>query len=119
MLEGIAVELGVVIEVVGVGEEVLPGAEDVAGRDVGRRQPHLLRTGYLKGVLALRGQRFADFVAEVGIGIAVADNLHRILHAGRAMVGCENQFVAQLGYTAQESVQRRVLKPSGCQTPIC
>ena len=50
----------------------------------------MLRTGDLEAVLRLAVERFADFVAQVGVGILVADDLHRIGHTRGTMVGGEH-----------------------------
>ena len=108
MLEGVAIELCVVVEVVGVRKEVLSRAEDIAAADIRTRQTHLLRTGDLEAVLGLAVERFADFVAQVGIGVLVADDLHRIGHTRGAVVGGEHNFVAQRSDTAEHLGCRRV-----------
>ena len=41
MLEGIAVVGGVVVVVVGVGEEIATSSEDIAGREIDRRESEL------------------------------------------------------------------------------
>ena len=108
MLEGVAIELCVVVEVVGVRKEVLSRAEDITAADIRTRQTYLLWTGDLKAVLRLAVECFADFVAQVGIGVLVADDLHRIGHARSAMVGGEYDFVAQGSNTAEHLGCRRV-----------
>ena len=41
VLEGVAVVGGVVVVVVGVGEEIATSSEDIAGREIDRRKPEV------------------------------------------------------------------------------
>jgi hypothetical protein len=87
MLEGVTVELCVVVEVVGVCKEIATRAEDIATAHIWTWQSYLLGTGNFKAVLGLAVQRFPYFIAQVGVGVLIANNLHGIIHACGAMVG--------------------------------
>lgn len=63
MLEGVAIELGVIIEVIGVSEEVVTCAEYITTAHVWTWQTNLLWTCDFKAVFRLEVQRFAHFVA--------------------------------------------------------
>lgn len=108
MLEGVAIELCVVVEVVGVRKEIIAGTEDIAAADIGARQSHLLGAGDFKAVLGLAVECFAHFVAQVGVGVLIANNLHGVGHARRAVVGGQHHFVAQRSDTAEHLGRRRM-----------
>ena len=108
MLEGVAIELCVVVEIVRVRKEIIAGAEHIAAADIGARQSHLFGARNLKAVLGLTVECFAHFVAQVGIGVLVADDLHGIGHTRGAVVGGEYDFVAQRSDTAEHLGCRRV-----------
>ena len=95
MLEGVAVELRVVVEVVGVGKEIVARTEYVAATNVRTWQSHLLRLGYLKAILGLAVKGFPHFVTEVGVGAFVSDNLYGVIHTCGAMVGGQHDLIAQ------------------------
>ena len=95
MLEGVAVELRVVIEVVGVGKEIVTRTEYVAATNVWTWQSHLFWFGYLKAVFSLAVKGFPHFVTEVGVGAFVSDNLYGVIHTCGAMVGGQHYLIAQ------------------------
>ena len=95
MLEGVAVELCVVVEVIGVCKEVIARTEDITAADIGAGQSDLLGAGDLEAVLRLAVECFAHFVAKVGIGVLVTDDLHGVGYARGAVVGGEYDLVAQ------------------------
>ena len=106
MLESVAVILGIVVEVVRVTEKVFARTEHITAADIRTRQANLLRMRDFEGILALEIKRFADLVTQVGVRVFVSDNLHRILHANCSVVGCQDNFVTQLGYPAEEFIGR-------------
>ena len=53
MLEGVAVELCVVIEIIWIRKEVATRTKNVAATHIGTWQAHLLGFGYLEAVLGL------------------------------------------------------------------
>ena len=95
MLESVAVELRIVVEVVGVGKEIVARTEHVAANNVRTWQSHLLRFGYLKAILGLAVKGFPHFVTEVGVGAFVSDNLYGVIHTCGAVIGGKYDFVAQ------------------------
>ena len=118
MLEGVAIELCVVVEVAGVRKEIIAGAEHIAAADIRARQSHLLGAGNLEAVLGLAVERFAHFVAQVGVGVLIANNLHSVGHARRAMVGGQHHFVAHRSNTTEHLGRRRVAQPTECETTV-
>ena len=87
MLERIAIVLGVVIELVRIGEEVIARAERITAAYVRTGQPHPLRLIQRQHVLRTAVQRLADLIADIGVRVLIGDDLYGILHARRAMVG--------------------------------
>ena len=87
MLEGVAIELCVVVEIVRVRKEIIAGTEYITATDIGARQSHLFGARNLKAVLGLAVECFAHFVAQVGVGVLIANNLHGIRHAPNPLIG--------------------------------
>ena len=79
MLEGVAVELCVVIEVVGVCKEIATRTEYITAAHIRAWQSHLLWASNLEAVLRLAVECFSHLVAQVGIGVFVANDLHGIV----------------------------------------
>ena len=111
MLEGIAVVLGIVVEVVGVAEEVVARAKHVTAAHVRTRKPHFLGLLYHHHILALAVECLSDLVSEVGVGVLIGNDLHGVLHADGAVVGGEHHFVAQFGNAAEECESGRMAEP--------
>ena len=118
MLEGIAIELRIVVEVIGVRKEVAARTEHIATAHIGRWQSHLLRACDFKTVLCTTIQCLTHLVAQVRIGVLIANNLYRIRHACSTMIGREYHFVPQRSNLLEHLRRRRVLKPTQCQTAI-
>ena len=101
MLEGVAIELCIVVEVVWVCKEIATRAEYIATAHIRTWQSYLLWTGDFKAVFGLAIQCFAHLIAQVGIGVFVANNLHCIIYARGSVVGSQHYFVAQRGNLAE------------------
>ena len=76
MLEGVFVVTHVVVVVVGVGEEGVACGKYVCRADIGCGQMGLAGVFDFKDFLGVVVEVLAQFVAQVGIGVAVANNLH-------------------------------------------
>jgi hypothetical protein len=94
VLEGVAIELSVVIEVVGVCKEVVSCAEYITAAHIRAWQAHLFRPGNFEAIFGLTIERFSHFVSQVGIGVFVSNDLYGIVDACSAMVGSEYDFVS-------------------------
>ena len=101
MLESVAIELCVVIEIVWICKEIVTCTENIATAYIWTGQSHLFRLGNLKTVFRLAVECFAYFVAQVGVGVLVANDLHSVGDTRGTMVGGEHDFVAQGGDTAE------------------
>src|SRR5574344_2517817 len=112
MLEGVF-EIGyIVIIVVGVGEKRVAGGKHVCRAQVGRGQLCLFGVfdfGYLFGVVA---EGLAQFVAQVGVGVAVADNLDGIVGADAAMVCGDDYLVVAACQVFEELSHHGMAKPA-------
>src|SRR5690606_32586155 len=111
VLEGVAIEVHEVVVIVGVDEvEVLLG-EDKRAAHIGAWQEAL--GGVLDGedILGLVGEVAPVLVAQVGVGVAVADHLAGLGHAHGAVVGGDHHAAALLGDGVQDVQQRAVPEP--------
>ena len=102
MLKCVVVVLNVVVVVVGVGQEVMIQGKHIGRAHVGAGQAIALRLEYLINLLGVVTQVLAQLVAQVGIGVLVADNLDGIVHADGAMVGGDNYLIAHLGHALEQ-----------------
>lgn len=118
VLEGVTIVLHVVIVVIGISEEVIAVAEDIAVGEIDLWQADLRRYDGFVDLLGVVGKGLPDLVAEVGIGVLVADDLHGVLHADGTVVGGEDHAVAHLGDVLEEVVRRRVAEPAARQRAI-
>lgn len=75
VLEGVVVVLHVVVVVVGVGEEVAARCEDVGARHVEQRQSEAFGLFDFVHLAWVVTEVLAHFVAQVGVGIFVANHL--------------------------------------------
>ena len=101
MLESVLVVADVVIIVIGVGKERVACGEDIAGAEVRSRQLSLLRVFDGEYFLGIVVEVLAQFVAQVGIGVPVADYFHGIVGADASVVRCDNYLVVTLCQNAE------------------
>ena len=94
MLEGVAVVLRVVIELVRISEEIASCAESITAADVRTGQADTFRLLDGEDRFGVAIQRFTYLVPYIRIGILIRNNLHRIFHACSAVIGCKNQCEA-------------------------
>ena len=91
MLEGIPIVLGVVIELVGIREEIRTRAESIGAADVGARQAYLLGLFDEENGLIAAVKGFAYFITDIGVGVLIRDYLHGILDARGTMIGGQDE----------------------------
>ena len=104
MLEGVAVVLGIVVEVVWVTEEIVSGTEHITAAYVGAGQSDSLWLVDDKDVFAVATECFSNLVAEVGIGIFVADDPDWVFDADSAVVCGDDDLVSEFGDTPEQFV---------------
>ena len=102
MLESVAVIGHIVVVIVGISEEVVAGGEDIARRQVRRGQEGLGGLLNDKEVLGVVCQVLAQLVAQVGVSVAVSDNLHGIGGTDAAVVGGDDDAVVGLCQQAEQ-----------------
>ena len=118
MLEGVLVVGHVVVVIVGIGKETVACGKDIAGADIGRRQMGLTWVLDDEEVLVVVGEILAELVAEVGVGVAVADNLHWFAGAHRTMVGGYYHAIVAAGKQFEEFGDCRMAEPTEGDTAI-
>lgn len=106
MLEGVAVVLRVIIELIRVRKEIASGAERIGAAYVRTRQSDALRLVNSKYILGAAIKRFPDLVTDVRVRILIRNYLHSILHSCGAMVCGEHQGESLFGRAAQQFVSR-------------
>ena len=111
VLEGVAIVTHIIVVVVRVGEEVALAGEDEGRAEVGLRQENLLGVFHLKDFLWVVFQVLAVFVAQVGVHLAVAQNLDRLFDVGGAVVGGDDHIATLLGDEAHHVEEAGMLKP--------
>ena len=94
MLEGVTIELCIIIKVVWIGEKVITCAEHIATAYVRTGQSHLLWTCDLKDVFIVAIQCLTYFIAQIGVGVFITQYLYCIVYAGGTMVCGQYHFVA-------------------------
>ena len=112
MLECVPIILYVIIVVVRIGEKLVPLCKHVVGAHVRLRQMHTSGILYHEEVFSIESQVSAYIVAKVGVGIALANNLHGFVYTNRTMV-CSNHYaVVALGQRFEDVVYHRVAEPA-------
>ena len=96
MLEGVLIILHVIVVVVRIGKEVVAGGEHIARGEIRCRELRFLWLFDDEEVLAVVGKVFAELIAQVGVGVAVADNLDRIVGTDAAMIGGDDDAIVGL-----------------------
>ena len=111
MLEGVAIVGYIIVVVVGVGKEVVTRGKDVAGRQVGSRQVSLLWVLDDEEVFGIVGEVLAQLIAQIGICIAVTDNLDGIGGTDATMVGGDDDTIVALCQLAEKVGHDRMAEP--------
>ena len=98
MLEGVFVIIDVVVEIVGVGKEIVFQGKHISRGDIFFGQENPFGLADHEHILLGKAQVFTVLVAQVGIGIAVADNFKGALTPDGAVVGGNDESAFLLGY---------------------
>ena len=96
MLESILVVGYIIVVIVWIGEEGIAVGEDIRGAQIRRRQLCLVRLLDGEHFLGIVGQVLAQLISQVGIRVAVADNLDRLRSTDTAVVGGDNHLEVAL-----------------------
>ncbi len=111
MLESVGVVAHVVVVVVGIGEKVA-----TRGKNVGRTYIRTWQTIFrwlknFENLFLVVTQCFTNFVAQVGVGVFVADDFYGFVYMNGAVVGRNHHFVALARQFAEQRQRARVLEP--------
>ena len=111
MLEGIPIVRHVIVVVVWIGKEVVTRGKHIARRQVRRRQMGLAGILDHKDFLRFVGQVLAQFIAQIGVGIAVAHYLHGVVGTYRAMIGGDDDTIVGLSQLTEQVGYDRMAEP--------
>ena len=92
VLEGVAVVTDVIVVVVRISEKVALSGKNEGRTEVGLGKENLLGIFYLEDFFQVVFQVLAVFVAQVGVHLTIAQNLHGLIDVGGAMVGGNLHF---------------------------
>ena len=112
MLEGILVVRNVVIVVVRIGEEGVSVGKNIRCTQVGSRQLCPFRVPDGENLLGIAGQVLAQLVAQVGIRVAVADDLDGLRGADASVVGGDHHLAVILRQSSEQFREHRVAQPA-------
>ena len=118
MLEGILVVGYVIVVIVRIGEEGITVGEYIRSAQIWRRQLCLVRLLDGKHLLGIVSQVLAQFIAQVGIRVAVADNLDRLRGTDTAVVGGDNHLEVALRQSLEQLGKHRVAQPALRNTAV-
>ena len=113
MLESVLVITDVVVVVVRIGKEVVVLCKDVGCAEVLGWQESLVRPLQFIDLLGIVREVFAQFVTQVGIGVAVANDLDRVVHTDAAVVGSNDDMSIGLCQFTEEVADGGVVEPGG------
>ena len=119
VLERVTVIVDVVVVVVGIGEEVLLVAKDVAVCQMVDGKTYIFRFARSISFLSIEREALTKLVAQIGRGVAIANDLDRFAHADGAVVGGQDDLGAHLSDLLEEPIGGRVAEPALCQGAVC
>ena len=94
------------VVIVRISEEITPIRKNIGRAHIWRWQAIHLRTAYFVHLFLVIIQVLANLIPQVCVGVLVAHNFNRVIHANGAMVSCKHYLVALFGYFP-EQIQRR------------
>src|SRR5690606_21569012 len=111
VLKSVFIEIYVIIVVVGVGKELILDGKNVGGGYVDLGEEKTFRAGNLHEFTAFVSEVFPLLVTQVGVHIAVANDLEGALDPDRAMVSGQDDLRLVLGDLPEGVEQWRVKEP--------
>ena len=96
MLERVFIIRHIIIIIVGISKEGIARGKHITGAEVGRWQLCLMRVLNGKDVARRAVEVLTQLIPKIGIGVAVAYNLHSLRYAYAAMVGGDNNATIAL-----------------------
>ena len=111
MLEGLVIKINKVIVIVWVHKVAIAFGKNKAAAYMQFWQHGIVRVTNMEHLFSVIIKVFTLFIAQVGIGVAVADYFAWVFNTDGAMVGSDHNPHLFLGQEFQQIEQRRVLKP--------
>ena len=111
MLECVFIIVYVIIVIIRISEEIVCTGKDITCADISFGQEYLFRITCLKDFFRIIFQALAIFISQIGIDFPIAQNLHRILHPYRTMVGGNDDIAFFLCDIFPDIEQRRMFIP--------
>ena len=112
MLERVAIVRYIIIVVVGIGEERVACGKHIACREVGRWQQGLAWVlDYKQALILVVAQVLTQFVAQIGVCVPIAHNLHGLGASYATMIGSYYHLTVHLCQLAEEITYHRVAEP--------
>ena len=93
MLECAGIILHVVVIIIGIRKEIPTSRKNISRRNIGRRQSKAVRALNFVHLTRIVIKIFTHFIAQIGIGILIADYLHRIVNAHCPVIGCQYYLI--------------------------
>lgn len=111
MLESATVVGGIIVEIVGVGEEVATRREDIACGEIDSWESEICRSVDFKYGFRLAIQVFSKLVTQVGVDISVTNHFDRVVNSDSAMVGGQYDLISHVSNGTEEIDSGTMLKP--------
>ena len=111
MLEGVAIELHIVVVVIGISKEARARGKDVSRGKIGRRKFQSSRIAHLIDFFWRIVEVFSQLIAQIRVHIAVAHHFAGAIHANRTVVSGEDDFSITLRQATKEFANGRMAEP--------
>ena len=112
MLEGILKIGDIIIVIVGIGEETVACRKHIRRTHIRRRQEGLGGVADGENLLGIVIEILSELIPEVGVRIAVADNLYRFVAANRTMISGENNRVVAVSQSLKQFRHHGMVEPT-------
>ena len=119
MLERVLLVRHIVVVVVGVGKESVAHCENIRRTQVRRGQMCLSRVADFKHLTRLIAKVLAQFIAEIGVRIAVTDNLYRAIGADTSMICGDNDMAVNMTEHTEKLGHPRMSQPTLRDAAVC
>ena len=112
MLEGVAIVLHVVVVVVGIGKERVSRSEGVGRAHIGSRQLSFFGRFDGEDLFGVVVEVLSQFISQIGVGVAVTDDLDGLLTTDGTMVSGKDDAVIALRQQSEKLADDRVAEPA-------
>ena len=111
MLEGVAIELHIVVVVIGISKEARARGKDVSRGKIRRREFQRSRVAHLIYFFCRIVEIFSQLIAQVRVHIAVTHHFAGAIHANRTVVSGQNDLCVTLRQATEEFANGRMAEP--------